>query len=126
MRKCSDDGGLRAKNEPLTIDGTLLQTARAAKYERTKSDNARKTRWTAKRTKDDNAGQPETTCCAQQKRSRKGNARDNYKEILLCRLTLELSGGGAVRLDDWLELTAPYRPRLLCMILAAHLDPAGS
>ena len=103
MRQCRENCGLRAKNEPLTTDATLRRTARAVKYERTRSDNARKTRQTAKRTKDDDAGQPETTCCAQHKRSRKDDSRDNYKEMLLCRLTLELSGGEAVRLNDWLD-----------------------
>src|SRR5574337_1494563 len=37
-------------------------------------------------------------------RSQKLRTRRDDKRMLFCRLTLELSGGGAVRLDDWLGL----------------------
>jgi len=82
-RQCRETCGLRAKNEPLAADATLRQTARTAKHEKTRYDNARKTPRTTKRAKDNNAGRPETTHCAQHMRSRKDNARDNCKEMLL-------------------------------------------
>jgi len=81
-RQCRETCGLRAKNEPLTTDARLRRTARAAKREKTRCNNARKTPRTTKRTKDNDAGQPGTTRCAKQMRSRKDNARDNYKETL--------------------------------------------
>jgi hypothetical protein len=52
-----------------------------------------------KRAKDDNAGQPETTQRALQTRSRKRDDGEKLRRKMLCRLTLELSGGAAVRLE---------------------------
>jgi hypothetical protein len=103
-RQCREACGLRAKNEPLTTNATLQRTARTTKPEDATCANARKARRTTKRTKDDNAGQPETTCLAQPMRSQKWRTRHNDKRMLLCRLTLELSGArfSRVRLDDGL------------------------
>jgi hypothetical protein len=46
-RQCHDGCGLRTKNEPLTTNATLRQTARTARtaqHDDTKPANARKTR----------------------------------------------------------------------------------
>jgi hypothetical protein len=63
-QQCREACGLRAKNEPLTTNATLQRTARTTKQEDTMCANARKTRRTAKRAKDDNAGQPGTANAA--------------------------------------------------------------
>jgi hypothetical protein len=55
-RQCHETCGLRAKNEPLMTNATLQQTARNVKHEDAKCANARKTRRTTRRAKDDNAG----------------------------------------------------------------------
>jgi hypothetical protein len=68
-RQCREACGLRAKNEPLATNATLGKTARTARHEDTRYANARETRRTTKRAKDNNAGQPETTQCAQPMRS---------------------------------------------------------
>jgi hypothetical protein len=62
-RQCHETCGLRAKNEPVTTNAKLRQTARTAKHEDAGRDSARQPRQTIKRAKDDNAGQPETTKC---------------------------------------------------------------
>jgi hypothetical protein len=98
-RQCCEACGLRAKNEPLATSTTLQRTARTTKYEDALCTSARKTRQTTKRAKDINAGQPGTADAALPARSRDvKRARDNAGKML-CRLTLELSGGEAVRLE---------------------------
>jgi hypothetical protein len=78
-RQCREDCGLRAKNEPLTTNARLRRAARTMKCEEARYANARKTRRTTKRAKDDNAGQPETTQRALQTRSRNAAATKNYE-----------------------------------------------
>jgi hypothetical protein len=97
--QCRETLGLRTKNEPLTADATLRQTARNAKHEDAKYGNARKMRKTTKRATNNNAGQPETTQNAKLMRSEKAPRATQLQVMLLCRLTLELSGGEAVRLE---------------------------
>jgi hypothetical protein len=98
-RQCHETFGLRAKNEPLTTDTTLRQTAPTVKHEEMRYDNARKTGKTTKRTTDNNAGRPEPHETRDRCEARKQRTQCNYKGMLLCRLTLELSGGEAVRLE---------------------------
>jgi hypothetical protein len=102
-RQCRETLGLRATNEPLTTDAALRQTARTLKQEELRYDNARKTRRTTRRATDNNAGRPETTRNAQPMRSKKAPHATHYKEMLLCRLTLELSGGVAFRLEQFVR-----------------------
>jgi hypothetical protein len=102
-RQCRETCGLRAKNKPLTTSATLRRTARTAKHEDARYASARKTQRTTRRTKDDNAGQPGTTQGAQLTRSQKAKRATQPRRKMLCRLTLELSGGAAVRLNEMLD-----------------------
>jgi hypothetical protein len=43
-RQCRVDGGLREENEPLATTAKLPRTARTARYEEAKCDNARNLR----------------------------------------------------------------------------------
>jgi hypothetical protein len=91
--------GLRAKNEPLTTKTKLRRTARIAQQEEARYDNARQTQRTTKHAKDTNAGHPETTNAALPARSQDVKCAKHYEGKTLCRLTLELSGAGGVRLE---------------------------
>jgi hypothetical protein len=64
-RQCREACGLRAKNEPQTTKARLQRTARSVLQEEAKYDNARQTRQTTKRAKDNNAGhqQQQTPLC---------------------------------------------------------------
>ena len=53
----------------------------------------------SKRAKDDNAGQPGTANAALPTRSQDVKRAKHYERKMLCRLTLKLSGGVAVRLE---------------------------
>ena len=55
------------------------------------------------RAKDDNAGQPGTANAALPTRSQDVKRAKHYEGKTLCRLTPELSGGEAVRLDEELD-----------------------
>jgi hypothetical protein len=68
-----------------------------------RNTNARQTQETTMRAKDDNAGRPETTQCAQLTRSQKAKRATQPRRKMLCRLTLELSGGEAVRLERFVR-----------------------
>jgi hypothetical protein len=79
--------------------------------------NARKARRTTKRTKDNKAGQPGTADAALPTRSQDVKRAKHCEEKMLCRLTLELSGGAAVRLERnvrrYLPVCSPAaRPRI--------------
>jgi hypothetical protein len=97
--QCHETCGLRTENEPLTTGPTLQRTARTTKYEDAMCANARKARQATKRTKDNNAGQPGTANAALPARSPRRETREEPRRKMLCRLTLELSGGVAVRLE---------------------------
>jgi hypothetical protein len=78
-RQCHEVCGLRAKNEPLTTSSTLQRTARTTKYEDAICADARKTRRTTKRAKDNNAGQPRTANAALPPRSQDVKRAKHYE-----------------------------------------------
>src|SRR6185437_2542463 len=85
----------------------LPRTARTARHEGARCDNARSPRHTTMRTKHCHAGRPELTRRAHIDAKPGRRERTETAKKLLCRLTLELSGGEAVRLErDVMAATA--------------------
>jgi hypothetical protein len=79
VQQCRAACGLRAKNEPLTTTARLRRTARSVQQEEARYDNARQTRRTTKRAKDNNAGQPKTANAALPARSQDAKRSKQYK-----------------------------------------------
>src|SRR6185312_7717274 len=77
----------------------LPRTARTARHEGARCHNARSPRHTTMRTKHCHAGRPELTRRAHIDAKPGRRERRETAKKLLCRLTLELSGGEAVRLE---------------------------
>jgi len=98
-RQRPEASGLRQENEPPATKATLPQPARTVLREDASANNARNVRHATKRTKHFNAGRPElaqSTCIDAKPESRD---RRVATKKMPCRLTLELSGGEAVRLE---------------------------
>ena len=98
-RQCRVDSGLREENEPLATTAMLPRTARTARHEGARCDNARSLRHTTMRMKYCHAGRPELTRRAHIDAKPGRRERRETAKKLLCRLTLELSGAGGVRLE---------------------------
>jgi hypothetical protein len=87
---------VRNEREQLAMAWTLAQTARDGRHEEARNENARNTR---DATKQRNKATRAPACNTPSVWNRRITHAGQTQKKMLCRLTLELSGGVAVRLE---------------------------